>query len=493
VIVQSFGSLQALTEKSPTWQASSSGSLYGQHLSTYARIYASQPNVRTCVDFLARNTAQLGIHVFRRVSDTDRVRLPEHDLARWLERPTARTSTYRLVENLMGDLGIYFNAYWLKVPYTTPEGDDLIGLVRLPPEEMSVIGGLLPSAYRWTRGGKFLDFAPEQIVHFDGYNPLSSLVGLSPLDTLRGILAEEAAANEHRENYWRNAARHEGVIERPLAAPRWTPTQRDSWREQWQSKFATAAGAGMVAVLEDGMTYKATSFSARDSEYAAGRKLTREECAAAYHIPLPMVGILEHATFSNVKEQHKHLYQDCLGPWLEMIQQAIERQLLVESGDQRGVYVEFNINDKLKGSFEEQATSLHTLVGRPLMTANEGRARLNLPRDEDPSSDELAAQQGGPSALSNDPGDPIPAAADPTASANVALVLDAAVRRMRGKFARLTVAERPAAFLTARPRWQKDLAVDLAPFLNADEAQRIAATTADRTLAGLHLEAVNDW
>src|SRR5262245_35974574 len=54
----------------------------------YMTMYATQPNVRTVVDFLARNVAQLGIHVFRRVSDTDRQRLTNHQLAQWLAHPT---------------------------------------------------------------------------------------------------------------------------------------------------------------------------------------------------------------------------------------------------------------------------------------------------------------------------------------------------------------------------------------------------------------------
>ena len=115
-------------------------------------------------------------------------------------------------------------------------------------------------------------------------------------------------------------------------------------------------------------------------EYLAGRKLTREECARAYHIPLPMVGILDNATFSNITEQHKNLYQDSLGPWLAMIEQEIELQLLPEFGDTENVYVEFNIAEKLKGSFEEQIKALQSAVGRPWMTPNEARAKLNLPR-----------------------------------------------------------------------------------------------------------------
>jgi hypothetical protein len=42
-------------------------------------------------------------------------------------------------------------------------------------------------------------------------------------------------------------------------------------------------------------------------------------------------------------------------------------------------YVEFNIAEKLQGSFEEQAAVMSTLVGRPVFTADEARAKFNMP------------------------------------------------------------------------------------------------------------------
>ena len=42
-------------------------------------------------------------------------------------------------------------------------------------------------------------------------------------------------------------------------------------------------------------------------------------------------------------------------------------------------YVEFNISEKLQGNFEEQTLALQASVGRPWMTANEARARMNMP------------------------------------------------------------------------------------------------------------------
>ena len=378
-VVQSVTSLVDMP--SGWWPLTSYGSLrlYDQYNYDYATIYRTQPNVRTCVDFLARNIAQLGLHVFRRVSDTDRVRLTDHPLAVVLDKPLPaeyKVTRYRLIEALVGDLGVYFNAYWLKI---RREGGGTLGLLRVPPPYVTIEGGLVPTGYKVTVGGKIIPVPLDGIVHFRGYNAENPITGLSPLETLRRVLAEEHAAGDYREHFWQNAARMGGVIERPAAAPEWSDPARARFKAEFEALYAGGDNSGKTAILEEGMTWKAGSFNPQESEYLAGRKLTREECGRAYHIPLPLIGILDHATFSNIREQHKNLYQDSLGPWLAMIEQDIELQLLPELGDTNGVYCEFNIAEKLAGAFEDQVTALQAAVGRPWMTANEARARLNLP------------------------------------------------------------------------------------------------------------------
>lgn len=498
MIVRTFEGLHSLTTPVPSWGSPShSLNFYGLN-QAYADIYRTQPNVRICIDFLARNIAQLSPHVYRRVSDTDRIRLVDHDLARWLSKPNPSTRRYRLFENLVGDMGVYFNANWVKVRHLDADRRPAIGLVRIPADQMDVKGVLLPTHYEWTAAnGRVKPFPLSELVYFNGYNPLNPLMGLSPLETLRNILAEEAAASENREAYWRNAGRMEAVIERPATAPKWSPDQKASWREQWQEFSGGGARAGQVPVLEDGMTAKPWSFSAKDSEYTLGGKLRREVVAAAYHIPQPMVGILEHATFSNIKEQHKHLYQDCLGPWLEMIQQEIEGQLLVECEDQENVYVEFNIDAKLAGTPEERAQSLSLSIGRPWRTVNEGRALENLPRDEDPESDRIAPQQGGPSDASAHPErsrpditrpDPDDDEDDEDDAALVAPVIQAARARQHAALDKLAGVDRPGAFLAGVERWTRELATDLTPLVGAAEAGRLALEANVATLTALATE-----
>src|SRR5262245_34318748 len=345
IVMDTFGTVRALATSSPPSVNGSSAlalTSYGQS-DTYLAFYKSQPNIRTCVEFLARNCAQLGLHWFRRMADEDRVRLTDHPVVYTFAHPNPARTRYRLIEDLVTDMGIYFNAYCLKV--RTPEQ---LGLVRLPPYEMEVEGALLPTAYHWTtNNGTRFTLMPEDVVHFSGYgDALAPFMGISPLETLRAILLEEREATLYRQSYWRNAARVEGVLTRQKDTPagKWSIDQTEEYARQWRLKYASgtrSTAGGGTPILPVGMDFKTASFSARDSEYVIGGKLRREICASEYHIPLPMVGILDHATFSNIKEQHKQMYADCLGPWLIMFALEFKRQILSEFDDTDDVYAEF--------------------------------------------------------------------------------------------------------------------------------------------------------
>lgn len=486
-IVQSRGTLQSV-QRAPGAKAaattSSPSAFDNRNFATYAAIFRSQPNVRTVVSYLARNIADLGLHVYRRVSAIDRERLIDHELAQWIARPNPAMTHYRMLENLMSDMGVYFNGYWLKLR----QDPQRLWFVRIPPESMRVDGWLLPSQYYWSLpDGNVMTLPPEDVVHFNGYDPCNPLEGLSPIETLRGILAEEAATSAQRRGFMANSSRVEGVISRPATAPKWTPEQKQSWRDQWMTRFAGTGNVGQVPVLEDGMTFTPTSYSPKDSEFTDARKLSREECARAYHIPLPMVGILDHATFSNIKEQHKNLYQDSLGPWLTMLQEEFERQVLPDCEDQDRIYCEFNIQDKLKGSFEEQASALQTLVGRPVITVNEARGRINMPSIKDDPSANRVAQPLNMATAPGTPALPAARALGPTATAPV---IRETWRRQQARLSKVASCDRASNF--DRARWDRELSRALEPLylgagadadLAARESQALAVTVNADTLS----------
>lgn len=355
-----------------------------------AEIFRRQPQVRTVVGFLARNVAQLGLHAFKRVSDTDRERITDHPLADLLERPLPgkRLTPYDLKYRIVADLAIYDTCFILKV---NPDGDGPMGLLPVPvplvtPAEESWIEA---PYYKLAVGGQTIEIPGEHMIHIHGYSPDDLTVGESPLMALRDVLLEEYEATKHRQGMWKNGARVSGVIERPQpkGSRDWSDEARTRFIREFRDLYSgSGAHAGGVPILEDGMTYKQAGLDPRAAQYIEARKLTREEVAAAYYIPPPLVGILDHATFSNIREQHKQLYQDTLGPWLTQIDEALENQLLPEFTED-GLYLEFNLEAKMRGSFEEQAAAASTAAGAPWMTVNEIRGRNNLPSIE--GGDEL--------------------------------------------------------------------------------------------------------
>lgn len=376
------GQLRAISSQ-PTQPAWPSGVRLSATLSqSYEQIWRTQPAVRTVVGFLARNVAQLGVDVFRRKSPTDREKLVEHPVARLLERPQpgSKWTKYRLLNTLMHDLLIYDDAYLLKMRL---EGE-LRALVPIPPTMIRPTGGSWFAAQRYEINGSTdtREVDADEVVHIHGYNPSDPRSGVPPVETLRQVLAEEHAATSYREQLWRNGARVAGYLQRPKDAPRWSKEARERFRDSWQAQYAgDGPSSGGTPILEDGMHFAASGVSPKDAQYVESRKLTREEVAVAYHVPPVMIGLMDGATFSNITEMHKMLYQDTLAPYLSQLAQDLENQLLEDVDPTAGdgqLYIEFNLSEKLRGSFSEQAQALQSAVGAPWMTRAEARAMFNL-------------------------------------------------------------------------------------------------------------------
>ena len=372
----------------------------------YASLYRTNPSVRTAVDLLGRNIAQLGLHLFRRISTTDRERDRDSGPARLIARPSAFCSSYRLLFMTVVDLAIYGESIWWK----EGAGGARDAIHRVNPNELRSTSG---DDYLWTLTGRPRTVRAENFVRFWTYDPEDEYRACSLLETLRSTIAEDRAAAQHRMTLWRTGASIAGVIERPKDAGNWSDPARERFRTQWTERYSGAAGAGSVPVLEDGMKFKETSLSPAAAQSYETRKANTEEITRSYQIPLPIAGILDHATFSNVREMHKQLYQDCLGPITTQIESELTLQLLEEYGLDESHYFEFNINEKLKGSFEEQSASIGRAVGGPYLTINEGRALVNRPALD--GGDRLYPQPGsgtpsaGPASPSAEEPDQAPA------------------------------------------------------------------------------------
>jgi HK97 family phage portal protein len=354
--------------------------------------------------------------VFERDAEDGRNRLRGGPLVDLLTDPNAEDTQYDLLEATIASRMLYDETYWFV-------GRDLKAptgwVIRHIPTKWFIgangAGAFTVESYKVAipnTTGRWVDIPAENIVKFKGWNPVDPKVGTSPVHALKAILAEQIHAAVFRDQMWKRGGRIGSYITRPKDAP-WQDGARGRFIQEWQNSYSgdNASNAGGTPLLEDGMKIEQARFSAKDEQWVEASKLSLETCAQVYHINPTMVGVLDDANYSNVREFRKSLYGDSLGPEIEKVQQRLNKDLVPRFHDRRKVYCEFNLQAKLAGSFEEQSDQLGKAIGGPWMTTNEGRARLNMPKID--GGDDLirplnVTQNGDQNPIPAEPGDATP-------------------------------------------------------------------------------------
>lgn len=341
-------------------------------------LWATQPHLRTVIDFRARNIAQLGMQLFE-ADGAARSRVRDGDVARVLKRPNNYMTGYELLYDLAATKSLYDRAYWVILDgesgkeihpfppsWVTPKADTHFG----------------PRTFRIQPTGTdvYLDLPQSQVVEFRGWTPMASLTAQSPVETLRMVLEEQYSSRRHRLQLWRRNGRVGSYVTRPKDAPSWNNTDRRRFSEMLHA-FTGDSGerAGGMPILEDGMDLKRVSFSSADEQWAESVKLSLETVAQVYQINPTMVGVLDAANYSNMREFNRALYRTSLGPDIRSIEDRLTAFVLPKLGAPPSQFVKLNVESMLRGSFEEQASVLSTSVGSPWMTRNEARALQDMP------------------------------------------------------------------------------------------------------------------
>lgn len=350
---------------------------------TPERIY-EKTQLRTVLDFRARNFSQIGMHAYRRVDDGGRERDRESKAAALLARPAPGLTWFELMWALCLDYDLHARTFLLYNP-------NLNAVLHIPARRVSLVSG------SWELGdfraeiqpvdpaGKPVTVDARSLIPFQVYNP----GGKSPMESLKETMQEQAEAKAFRRATWANGHQSNRYIHRPKDAPPWTPEGRDRFIEQMRAFKAGGGQQGGTPVLDDGMEIRSDAFKAVEDQVVEMAKLSREEYAAAYGVTLSMLGSPDGNSYANLKEYRRQLYGETLGPMFKMVEDRLNAFLLplTDPGDDGALYLEFNVKERLKSDPVDQAKVYQASVGAPIMTRNEARARENLPAVE--GGDEL--------------------------------------------------------------------------------------------------------
>ncbi|MFB9952196.1 phage portal protein [Rhizobium puerariae] len=171
--------------------------------------------------------------------------------------------------------------------------------------------------------------------------------------------------------------------------------------EAW--KLQRTENPGGASVLGEDAKWTPITFSSVDAQTLELRKNQVIDVLRFFGISPTLAGELADASLNNSESLGKQYLAFTLGPWLSAWVDAISVPL-IDPEDRTSVYVEFETAAVTSGDFKSVSEGLKNLAGGPVLTPNDARARLNLPRID--GGDKLYPVAGAsPKATGNNNGD----------------------------------------------------------------------------------------
>jgi len=231
---------------------------------------------------------------------------------------------------------------------------------------------------------ELVQFDERDIVPFRLFHPNKLERGLSRMEALRSTIFAEDSSRNAENSMFKNGARPNLILTTPN---RLSDVGARRLKLAFDQDHAGTINAGSTLVLEDGVDAKEFQMTSVDLQLIETRKMNREEIAAVYDVAPTLVGILEHATFSNITEQMRGFYRDTMAPVIELLQSVMDAH--VGAYWSRKNIMRFATDEVMRGDFENRLEAAHKGVTNAILTPNEAREYIGHNRYDDPKADEL--------------------------------------------------------------------------------------------------------
>ena len=329
--------------------------------------------VYSCVRVISEDLAKLPARLWRRTSDGGRVPATDHPLHTILRRPNRHMSRVSLMLALGSAWGFRGNS--IAVILRDRRGQPT-GLWPVHPGSVTIYeaedGRLFYAiSRRTTLEAAILRDVPimvpdRDIMHVRGLT-FDGIVGLSPLAQLREAIGISLAGEQLSGALMANGAQPTGVLKHPgqLSAE-----AAKRLRESWSERYAGPKNAGATAILEEGMAYQQIGMTSVDLQFIEQRKLTVEEIASGFRVPLFMIGRLDKAAGNNSQESAtRQYYAQTLMPIIE----AFEAQFALSFDLPDDLFVEFDVKRLIRSDFKARQEGHRTMFQSGALKPNEWR------------------------------------------------------------------------------------------------------------------------
>jgi HK97 family phage portal protein len=230
--------------------------------------------------------------------------------------------------------------------------------------------------------------------------PRSPLIGETPAVAAALALGVNVALSKSQAAFFSRMSRPSGVLttEQTLNTP-----QMDRLRSNWEAQ-STKLAQGGVPILGGGVKWVPMVINSEDAQLIEAQRLSIEDIARVYGVPLPIIGDLSHATLTNVDALIQFWLSTSLGSLLELVEKAFDQLFAFDTITE---FTEFDQTALLRTNLEKRVVALTKGVQGGLFTPNEAREREGLPAVEGGDTAFLQSQMV-PVSIAADPPPPAP-------------------------------------------------------------------------------------
>lgn len=331
-----------------------------QREATYREVYFANPFVYAATSYIARGIGRLPLHLYAldAEGEKERVRadLPgRQQPGAWLDRllnvPGGRVSRPAFYGSTARSRLVLGNALWEIV--RPGRGGMPSGLSRVPWNQVLHIDEDSWGNVRYyevrdpgARGERRTIWA-EDAIHFGLGSEMEGGCGASLLESCSSTLALHDAILRHLLAYMGNAATPSGSLYVERAGRERMKEIRDLLTEL----YASPENAGRILVTSG--KWQSHSDSPDHAKLVELVKESRIEIAAAFQVPPPILGLLEHAIRANVKEMREQFGRDTLGPWVSEFEGELDAQLIQPNAPH--IFSAFKLAEQLRPDIEARA------------------------------------------------------------------------------------------------------------------------------------------
>jgi HK97 family phage portal protein len=279
-------------------------------------------------------------------------------------KPNRFQNRFEFREMLQGHLALRGNAFC--EPVDGVDGSIAELLPRHP--DRIKIDVLDNDSWRYTyteRDGTQRVIRRDKMWHIRGLSG-DGIIGINPIEAQRETIGAGLAAQDYANRFFANDAKPSGGwIEYPGAIT--DRATRDTLSETIKAAIS-GQNRHKILTLDRGMKYHEVGMTNKDSQFIEARAMSRSEIAGMFRVPPHMIGDLSRATFSNIEQQSIDFWNNCMLPWCERWEAAVEALIDDETLD-----VEFDFRNLLRGDAASRGTYIHNMVLDGVLTRNEGR------------------------------------------------------------------------------------------------------------------------